>query len=69
MVCSSGLQVRAALKLTHHVACMTAAVRLCKKYPSVRDALLKSLLETVVKYEKMLAGIEVGLEVWWGGRQ
>ncbi|PNW85740.1 hypothetical protein CHLRE_03g207400v5 [Chlamydomonas reinhardtii] len=32
--------------------------RLCKKYPSVRDALLKSLLETVVKYEKMLAGIE-----------
>ncbi|KAG2436957.1 hypothetical protein HXX76_006473 [Chlamydomonas incerta] len=32
--------------------------RLCKKYPAVRDALLKSLLETVVKYHKMLAGIE-----------
>ncbi|GFR40849.1 hypothetical protein Agub_g1499 [Astrephomene gubernaculifera] len=32
--------------------------RLCKKYPAVRDALLKSLLETVVRYHKMLAGIE-----------
>ncbi len=34
--------------------------RLCKKYPAVREALLKSLLETVVRYHKILAGIEVG---------
>ncbi|GLC50817.1 hypothetical protein PLESTB_000435300 [Pleodorina starrii] len=32
--------------------------RLCKKYPAVRDALLKSVLEVVVRYHKMLAGIE-----------
>ncbi|EFJ48678.1 hypothetical protein VOLCADRAFT_90897 [Volvox carteri f. nagariensis] len=32
--------------------------RLCKKYPAVRDALLKSVLETVVRYHRMLAGIE-----------
>ncbi|GLI69534.1 hypothetical protein VaNZ11_014179 [Volvox africanus] len=32
--------------------------RLCKKYPAVRDALLKSLLETVVRYHRILAGIE-----------
>ncbi|PNH00724.1 hypothetical protein TSOC_013440, partial [Tetrabaena socialis] len=32
--------------------------RLCKKYPAVRDALLKSVLETVVRYHRLLAGIE-----------
>ncbi|KAG2483511.1 hypothetical protein HYH03_017619 [Edaphochlamys debaryana] len=33
--------------------------RLCKKYPAVRDSLLRSVLEVVVRYHKLLAGIAV----------
>ncbi|KXZ45227.1 hypothetical protein GPECTOR_57g517 [Gonium pectorale] len=32
--------------------------RLTNKYPAVRDALLKSVLETVVRYHKLLAGLQ-----------
>ena len=56
--CTRGLRAR-----THTRTCGPAcapACRLCKKYPAVRDALLVSVLETVLRYNKAMAGIEVG---------
>jgi hypothetical protein len=43
------------------MAMCTSPHRLCKKYPAVREALLKSLLKTVLSYYRMLAGIPVRL--------
>ncbi len=41
-------------------AWLPSSCRLCKKYPAVRDALIVSVLETVLRYNKAMAGIEVG---------